>query len=150
MEKWCGKRRTQGLRVTTADAISRALIEQNKLNWCSPSSRLLKWSINPSTSLKCTVTDSGKLLSAGLFACLLLPAGQIYLVGKALIKRSGFSCWHNYVLQRAKQCLETNWERGLETAIKWYETVFHMDSWTSRTKPVDFENYSRGAGHYCS
>lgn len=48
--------------------ISRALIEQNRLNRCSPCGLLLKWGINPSTSLKCTATDSGKLLSAGLFA----------------------------------------------------------------------------------
>lgn len=37
------------------------------------------------------VTDSGKLLSAGLFACLLPPRLPNLPCGKALIKRSGVS-----------------------------------------------------------
>lgn len=74
------KQTDQDLWVTITDAISWALIEQNRLNRCSLSGLLPKWGINPSTSLKCVVTDSGKLLSAGLFAC------QIYLVGKHLSK----------------------------------------------------------------
>lgn len=142
------KQTDQDLRVTITDAISRALIEHNRLNRCSPSGLLLKWGINPSTSLKCTVTDSGKLLSAGLFACLLPPRLPNLPCGKALIKKVwcliSCDCWHNYVLQRAKQCLETNWERGLRAAVKWYETVFHMELWMSGTNPVDFGNSARG------
>lgn len=57
-------------------------------------------------------------------------------------------CWHNHVLQRAKQCLETNCERGLRAAIKWYETVFHTEPLMSRTKPVDFTNSTGRWGRY--
>lgn len=67
------------------------LLRQDRLNRCSPSELLLKWGINPSTLLKCTVTDSGKLLSAGLFACLLHSRQPNLPWGKALIKRSGVS-----------------------------------------------------------
>lgn len=75
-----------------------------------------------------------------------LPACQVYLVGMHLSKkkkvwcRISCDCWHNYVLQRGKQCLETYWEGGLEAAMKWYETVFHMEQWMSRIKPVDVGN----------
>lgn len=80
------------LRVTITDAISWALIKHKRLNWWSRSGLLLRWSINPSTSLKCMMTDSGKLLSAGLFAHLHSPpACQIYLVWKRLSERSGVS-----------------------------------------------------------
>lgn len=109
--------------VTITDAISWALMERNRLHQCSPRGPLLKWGINPSASLKCMLQDSGKLLSAGLFACL-LPSRPPHLpCGKALIEKVwcllSSDCWHNYVLQRAKQCLE----RGLRAAIKWYETI---------------------------
>lgn len=152
MEKLCGKQTDQDLWVTITDAISWALIEHNRLNWSSPSGLLPKWGINPSTSLKCTVTDSGKLPSAGLFACLLAPRLPNLPCGKALIKKVwcliSRDCWHNYVLQRAKQCLETNWERGLRAAAKWYESVFHMEPWMSRTKPVDFGKSTWGETIY--
>lgn len=82
MWKSCGNTRVR-TRVPITVVISWAVIKQNRLNWCG---LLLKWDINPSTSLKCTVRDSGKLLSAGLFACLLPPRRQIYLVGKHLSK----------------------------------------------------------------
>lgn len=150
-KKWCGKQTDQDLWVTITDAISWAPIEHNRLNWCSPSGLLLNWSINPSTSLKCMVTDSGKLLSAGLFAYLLPTRLPNLPCGKALIKKVWclISCdyWHNYVLQRAKQCRETYSERWLRAAVKRYETVFYVEPWLSRTKPVDFGNYAYGEGN---
>lgn len=141
-------RKGPGLWVTITDVISWALIEQNRLNWCTPSGLLPKWGINPSTSLKCTVTDSGKLLSAGLFACLLPSCLPNLPCGKAFIKKVwcliSCDCWHNYVLQRAKQRLETKWEIGLRAAVTRYETVFHVEPWMSKTKPVDFGNSAWG------
>lgn len=77
--------------VTITDAVRWALFKQDRLNRCSLNELLLKWGINPSTLLKCTVTDSGKLLSAGLFACLLHSRQPNLPCGKALIKRSGVS-----------------------------------------------------------
>lgn len=80
----CGEQTDRDSSVAITYAISSVLIEHNRLNWCSLSGLLLNRGINPSTSLKCMVTDCGKLLSASLFAYLppiLLP---IYLVGKLL------------------------------------------------------------------
>lgn len=145
MEKWRGKQSDQDLWVTAADAISWALIEHNRLNGCSPSGPLLNWSINLSASLKCTVTDSGKLLSAGVFVYS-LPIRQPNLpCGKALLKKVWclISCdyWHNHVFQRAKQCLETTCERRLRAAVKRYEAVLHR-LWT--TKRLDFGHSASG------
>lgn len=67
------KKTDGGLWVTITDVISSALIEHIRLNRGSLSGLLLKWSINPSTSLKCIVTGDGNSLSGGLFACLLSP-----------------------------------------------------------------------------
>lgn len=137
--------------MTITDAISVALIGHNRLNWCSPSGLLLKWGINPSPSLKCMRTDSGKLLPAGLFVYMLPTRRPNLPCGKALIKKVWclISCdyWHNYVLQRAKQCLETNFERWLRATEKYYETVFHMVLWLSRTRPLDFGNSAYREGN---
>lgn len=108
--------------VTITDAIGWALIKHKRLNQWSPSGLLLKWSINPSPSLKCMMTDSGKLLSAGLFAHLLPTSLPNLPCGKALIRKVrcliSSDCQHNYVLQRAKQCLGTNCERCGKAAFK--------------------------------
>lgn len=132
MEKWCREQTDQDLWVTITDAISMELIGHISLNWFSPSGLLLKWGINPSHSLKCMMTDSGKWLPAGLFAYSLLTCQPNLPCGKALIKTAWclISCdyWHNNVLQRAKLCF-TMWQflkggRGLQREC--FETVFHM------------------------
>ena len=136
------KQTDQDLWVTITDAIIWALIEQNRLNRNSPSGLLLKWGINPSTSLKCAVTDSGKLLSARLFACLLPLRLPNLPCGKALIKRSGVSSPVTVDTIMFYKGPNNVWrqsgERGLGPAVKWYETVFHLEPWMSRTKTVDF------------
>lgn len=148
------KQTDQDLWVTITDTISWALIEQNRLNRNSPSGLLLKWGINPSTSLKCAVTDSGKLLSAGLFACLLPPRLPNLPCGKALIKRSGVSSPVTVDTIMFYKGPNNVWrqsgERGLGAAVKWYETVFHLELWMSRTKTVDFGKLHLRGGHYCS
>lgn len=142
MEKLCQEQTDQDLWLTITDAISMELIGHNRLNWFSPSGLLVKWSINPSPSLKCMVTDSGKLLPAGLFASTVcsLPAGQIYLVGKHLSKRSDVSSpvtidrimFYKEPSFTKREFLKGGW--GLQkNAMKLYST------W-SRTRPLDFGN----------
>lgn len=122
-----------GLWVTITDVISRGLIEHNRLNWRSLSGLLPEWGINPSTSLKCTVTDSGKLPSAGLFACLLrrphLPCGESTYQRnkKSSAVSSPVTVDTTVFYKRAKQKVWRHFE----------DPVFHEEPWKSKTKPGD-------------
>lgn len=114
-------------------------------------SRLLpKWGINPSASLKCTVTHSGKLLSAGLFVRLVPPEPPNLPCGKSSYHEVwcliSSDCWHNRDVQRIKQCLVTSCERALGLKIK-QKAVVCVDLGISR-KPTDFENFPWEV-HHC-
>lgn len=81
---------------------------------CSTWGLLAKWHIHLS-ALKCTITDKGNLDSADLFAHLVL-----FPIGKFTLWKSSYRnvrchisshCWHNYVVQKAKQCVKTSCKR---------------------------------------
>lgn len=137
MEKWW-KQTDQALWVTITDVINSESIEHNYLNWCSSRGLLVKWGINPSTSLKCMMTERGKLLSAGLFVYLLPTRLPNLPCGKALIKKvlGLVSCDypHNYVMYTYKKSQTMSGHTGLQyNDMKW----FSIWSWT---KPGDFGN----------
>lgn len=68
--------------LTITDAISSALIKQNRLKCRSQTGLIHGPRINPWNSLKCIVADGGKM-TVCLFVCS-LPSRQIYLVGRHL------------------------------------------------------------------
>lgn len=115
-------RADQDMWVTITDAISMELIGHIRLNWFSPSGLLLKWGINPSHSLKCMMTDSGKM-TACWFVCIFAP----YLPAK-------FTLW------------ESAYQKGLMSHLLWLLTQqCFTKSQTMFNQETVFERWSRAA-----